>query len=390
MEHFKRHNIVWKIFYWPVYLWFRLSINYRPAVHPVKGPALIVSNHVTDWDPMLLGLTVKNQTYFVASEHIFRKPFIAKLLFWLQSPIARIKGDTGGDTALAAVRRLRRGRSVAVFAEGNRTFNGLTRDIVESTAKLARVSGASLVTHRFRGGYLTSPRWAGASARRGRMTGEVVGTYPPETLKKMKPAEIADLIRADIFEDAYATQREWNIPYKGRRLAEHLERALCLCPSCGGMGTLYSRNDTLSCAGCGLTAVYSPYGYLEGNALPFRAVTEWDEWQTGELARLAGEAGDECLASDNAMQLLSVAAEDFAETSLGVGELRFFRDRLECAGRIFPLASISGMNMNGPQMLVFTTEGGEHYTVVSSEVRNVRKYISLFYAVTAHEKLGAI
>ena len=386
--HYRRHRFLWRLIYWPVWLWMRLRFNYRAKVRAVSAPALIVSNHVTDFDPLFLGLTVKNPVYFIASSHIFANLRTAKLLIWAQAPIVRVKGDTAGDTALTAIRRLKKGFSVALFAEGNRTFNGVTADIVESTAKLARVSGASLVTHRFRGGYLTSPRWSGSRIRRGLFTGEIVNVYSPEQLRAMKPAEIADIIRADIYEDAYATQAEWHIPYKGRNLAEHLERALCLCPVCGALGALESAGDTLSCAACGLSAVYTEEGYLEGGGLPFRTVLDWDRWQARELQQRADAAGESCLAEDTEMELYEVS-EDYEEKPAGRGSMAMFRDRLECCGTVLPLTDVSGMSLNGPQSLILTARG-VHYTVKSSRVRNLRKYLTLFHAVTAPDKLMSL
>lgn len=386
--HYKRHAFLWRLIWWPVWLWMRLKYNYHAKTHPIKGPALIVSNHTTDFDPFFLALTVKNPTYFVASSHIFHNPKISKWLVWAQAPIARVKGATAGDTALTAIRRLRRGFNVALFAEGNRTFNGVTADIVESTAKLARMSGASLVTHRFRGGYLTSPRWSGRSVRKGLFTGEIVNVYPPEELKAMKPDEIADHIRADIHEDAYATQAEWRIPYKGKNRAEHVERTLCLCPACGKLGALESSGDTLVCTACGLSAVYTEEGWLEGENVPFRTVLDWDRWQAKELQKRADAAGDACIADDTDMELLEIT-EDYEEKSVGIGRMAIFRDRLECAGRILRFADVTGMSLNGPQSLILTARG-IHYTVKSRRVRNLRKYLTLFHAVTAPDKLMSL
>lgn len=389
MDSSRRHRFLWRLVWWPIRLYMRLRLNYLPKVHPLPAPCLIVSNHCIDIDPLLLALTVKNPTYFIASEHLFRNPRIAKLLIWAQAPIARMKGTTGGDTALTAVRRLRAGHSVALFPEGNRTFNGRTGDIVESTAKLARISGASLATHKFRGGYFTNPRWAGGNLRRGRMTGEIVHVYSPEELRAMTPAQIADVIRADIYEDAYATQAEWHVPYKGKHLAENLERALCLCPKCRGMSTLQSRDDTLTCTACGLTARFTPLGYLEGEGLPFRTVTEWDVWQAGELKTMVDAAGDKLIAEDDDTDLYEVADDDYAETPLGHGKLRIFRDRLECAGRRLPISEISGMAINGPQSLVLTSKN-RHYCLKSRRVRNLRKYVTIYHALTAPDKILAI
>ena len=386
MNDSRRHIFLWKLAYYPVKLFMRLRYNYRPKVQPVQAPSLIVSNHVTDLDPIFLALTIKNFSYFVASEHVFRKN--GKLLRWAMAPIVRMKGDTAGDTALTAIRRMRKGFSVALFAEGNRTFNGVTGDIVESTAKLARVSGASLVTHRFKGGYLTSPRWSGNSIRRGLFTGEVVRVLPPEELKAMTPAQIADIIREDIYEDAYETQEAWNIPYKGQNLAEHIERAVCVCPKCEAVGTLESRDDRFSCTNCGLTGVYTAEGWLEGEGLPFRTVRDWDRWQAKKLQALADSAGEDAIASDDDIDLCEIL-DDFREVPSEHGRLRVFRDRFELAGHRLLFKDISGIAINGPQTIVLTIKG-RHFTLKSDRVRNLRKYLTLYRAVTAPDKILAI
>lgn len=388
MEHFKRHNFLWKLIYWPVRLLFFLWYGYHPKVHPIQAPSLVVSNHCTDLDPLMLALTIKKHAYFIASEHVFRNPRAAKFLFWAQAPIVRIKGTTASDTALTAIRRLRKGYSVALFAEGNRTFNGVTVDIVESTAKLARISGANLVTHRFRGAYFTSPRWAGQSVRRGRMTGEVVNVYTPEQLKAMTNEQIADAIRADIYEDAYATQAEWHIPYKGKRLAQSLERTLCICPQCRSLGTLHSEDDKLSCAKCGLTATYTPYGYLEGNGVPFHTITEWDRWQADCLQKLVDGAGADLIAADEDVTVYEVT-DDHAEIPEVTGVFRAFRDRFECGSMTLPFREISGISINGPQILMLSAHG-RNISVRSPRVRNLRKYLTIYQAVMAPDKILAI
>ena len=47
--------------------------------------------------------------------------------------------------------------NVCVFPEGNRTWDGVTAKFLPSIGKLARSSGASLVTYKLTGGYFASP-----------------------------------------------------------------------------------------------------------------------------------------------------------------------------------------------------------------------------------------
>ena len=388
MKGHKRHRFIWNLLLPPLRLFMRLKYNYRALGEGLSEPCLIVSNHVTNWDPFMLGLSVKKFCYFIASEHIFHKKFLGRLIFWLEAPIARQKGSTAGDTAMAAIRRMRKGYSVAVFAEGNRNFNGQNSAIIESTAKLAKAGGLALATHRFRGGYLSSPRWSGDSTRRGRLTGEIVHVYPAAELKKMTPAEIADIIRRDIDENAYETQRQWMIPYKGRKLAEHLERALCLCPKCHSFNKLESKNDTFYCRACGMQTRYTKYGFFEGGALPFDNVLDWDLWQAQELQKMADEAGEECLLSDTDI-LVSAVDDDHLESHLGHGTLRLYKDRLEAPGLQLSLGEIQGINLSGPQSIELSA-GGQHYYLKSKQVRNLRKYLTLYRAITDPENILAL
>ncbi|MDR0929249.1 MAG: 1-acyl-sn-glycerol-3-phosphate acyltransferase, partial [Oscillospiraceae bacterium] len=173
----------------------------------LNRPTLILSNHNTDLDPAFLMLAFKNPLHFVASEHVFRWGLVSRLIRFFFQPIARQKGGSDAHAAMEIARTLRRGAHVCLFAEGNRSVDGITAPISPATGMLAKASGADLITFRLTGGYFTQPRWA-AGFRRGRMRGEVVGHYPAETLREMTKEAINDIIRRDLREDAYARQRQ--------------------------------------------------------------------------------------------------------------------------------------------------------------------------------------
>lgn len=388
MKGQRLHRFVWAILKPPLWLFTRVRFNFHPHPQPINGPFLAVSNHCNDLDPILLGLTLRKQCYYIASEHIFRKGngLGGKILMALQAPIVRQKGTTAGDTALTAIRRLRKGYNVAVFAEGNRSYNGQTGAIVASTAKLAKASGATLVTHRFRGGYLTTPRWS-THARRGRLDGEIVGIYPPEALKAMTAAEVADLLRCDIYENAFDTQREKKIPYRGKKLAECLERALYFCPVCGKAGGLKSQGDELFCS-CGMRTRYNVYGFFEGGDLPFDNMLDWDKWQAEKMLALVRSDGSECIASDTDI-VLDEVNDDRSVRRHGTGTICAYRDRFELCGEVFPFREISGVGLSGSQGVELSC-AGRHWFITSPQIRNLRKYTTLYRAAVSPEEILAV
>ena len=72
----------------------------------IQGPCLIVANHVTNWDPLLLAASFPDTPIrFVASEHLFRHGLISKVIQWAVAPIPRRKAASGTDTVKSAERR---------------------------------------------------------------------------------------------------------------------------------------------------------------------------------------------------------------------------------------------------------------------------------------------
>jgi 1-acyl-sn-glycerol-3-phosphate acyltransferase len=352
--------------------------GYREGV-----PALVISNHTTDLDPLFVGCSFPGHLYFVASEHVFRMGFASALIRFFFSPIVFSKGSTDVRALREILGRLRKGARVCLFAEGGRSFSGKTGRIDESTGKLAKLSGAALITYRLRGGYFFSPRW-GRKMRRGPVWGEPVGFYPPEKLKSMKPEEITALIERDIYEDAYETMRSNARPYRGKALAENLETALYLCPCCGGMGTLSSRGDTLSCC-CGLAVRYDGCGALSpafrdgeptGGEKVFATVSDWWFWQDTAVERIVGAAGTEPVCADEGESLFEVKAGS-GLSLLERGRLSLGREGLCCGETRFPLEDIPELAVTGQRTLVFTARGNR-YELRNDKPRSAAKYQRVF------------
>ena len=374
-----KHRIIWGVLRFPASVFLKLKYNYSCEKAPkIDGPFLLVANHVTDLDPVMVGCSFRQQMYFVASEHLFRKGFLSKLLVWLVAPIARIKGSTDTVSAMNIMRALKNKSNVGLFAEGDKSWNGLTGCLHPTTGRLVKAAKATLVTYRLTGGYLSSPRWS-KRKRRGKIHGQMVNVYTPEQLRAMTAEEITEKINADIYVDAYEAQRREKIRYRGKALASGLENALYACPVCENVCMLKSRDDIFSCA-CGLKLKYNEYGFFEGENPPFETVAEWDVWQEEFLRRYALSAGNGPIYEDTGQSLFMIGT-DHSEKLVTQGALKLFRDRLEIGDFSVPLGKLYQLGIYGDAHIVFSVEG-VNYEIKSDIVRSGRKYETMLGILT--------
>ena len=368
MERLKR----WRFLHWLIRGYVRRRFNLTAEPCKTDGPCLIVANHVTNWDPLLLALSFPDRPIrFVASEHIFRHGPVSKLLEWLVAPIPRKKAASGADTVMAVLRALKAGDSVCLFAEGDASWDGLTHPVFPATGKLARMSGMKLVTYRLEGGYLSQPRWA-RYRRRGKIRGAAVGIYTPEELKAMKGPEITALIDRDLFEDAFRRQQTEHVRFRGKNRAEGIERGFFVCPKCGELGQIEGVGDRVVCT-CGLDLLYTEEGFFDPPE-PVATLAEWEVRQQRALDALCASAAG-LLFSDDHMTLREITA-GHRETRLAVGELRQYADALEIGGQRFPLEEIDDMAMVKTGILLFSMRE-RYFEIRAADDICLRKYLMI-------------
>ena len=351
-----------------------------------KGPFLITANHNGELDPAFLALSIREHMYFVSSEHVFRKGFLSWLLKYFFAPISRVKGTTDASSALNVIRSIKKNNNVCLFAEGNRSYNGVTGPIFPATGKLAKATGASLVTYRLEGGYLTTPRWS-RTIRKGHMRGYVVNVYTPEQLKQMTPEEVNDHIRADIMEDAFERQLTNPYRYKGKDLAKGLENALYFCPKCGKTGTLHSHKEVFAC-GCGLRVRFTETGFFEkvepdDPEPPFATVRDWDFWQDKRVTEYAASLQeDEIAYADEGVKLISFDA-GHKDRVVEIAKLSISKRALTVGSHRFPLERISSMGLVGVYKMMFSVDGNSYELRADKTPYCGRKYFT-FYELLKH------
>ena len=376
MDRYFFHRIVFRIGHFFAVPFLRVKFRYSYDPLPdINGPYLLLANHNTDFDPLFLGVACPTQMYFVATEKILRMGFLTVLVMTLFRPIIHYKGKTGISSVKEILHKLKEGKNVALFPEGNRSFNGLTGDFVPATGKMAKRSGATLITYRLHGGYFTSPRW-GKGIRRGRMRGEIAHIYTPEELKSMPEKDVNEAIRNDLQMDAYEEQKSDPIPYKGTDLALGLESTLFMCPKCGGISVLYSSGNVLSCINCDFSAEYDVYGYLTDNAGNKYTITELDSRQRRLIKELSALPPDKLLFHD--IVSVETIGNDHDVVSKETLEIDAYSNRLEIGRQSLPFEQISGMAINQRNLLIIHCNNESHLELSGELSFSALKYLYLY------------
>jgi 1-acyl-sn-glycerol-3-phosphate acyltransferase len=105
----------------PVAAWGRLDVSGVETL-PASGPLLVVGNHDSHWDPVMIGIAARKRRMIraLAKSQLWDVKGLAPVLNGMgQIPIVRGAGDT---QALAnAIEALREGSCVGVFPEGTRS-----------------------------------------------------------------------------------------------------------------------------------------------------------------------------------------------------------------------------------------------------------------------------
>ncbi len=119
----------------------RFDVSAAGALPP--GPVLLVANHPSDIDPILVALPFPRTLRFMADAVQFERPFVG----WCMRRLGAFPIDREGrplEGLRTALALLRRGEAVVVFPEGD-VYPGTTNRFEAGAAYLAARTGAPVV-----------------------------------------------------------------------------------------------------------------------------------------------------------------------------------------------------------------------------------------------------
>lgn len=379
-------NIVRAVGFWIVLLIAHAKVK---RYIPQNKNFIVIANHSDALDPIYVLCSLKKYIRFVMGDHVIFNPVVKFLLKTLCGWI--VKGRDNHPSVLIndMIKSANEGISLGLFAEGAITPNGETGFFSPKTGQLVKDLGVALITFRIKGGFFHTPRW-GTGLRKGPIFAGVVHEYSPEELEGMTADEVNAIIKRDIYVNAFEEQRKRPRIYKGKNLAEHIERILYICPHCKQVGTLHSKGDFLTCE-CGYKVEFGNDGFFHQceKALVFDNVLDWDKWQKPIWKEKVLEAAEgELIFEETEQPVYTLEKRKKVELSDNA-ILRLYKDRFEIVLNenetiTLPVDKLKlVLNVSVESVMFFD---GEHFLYVKSKTpRAAAKYVAAWRYLTGKD-----
>lgn len=157
---------------WLIFLWYELtylvthmvclfgfSLRTTGRRHiPRSGPVLVIANHQSYLDPVLIGLSTRRHLVPLARKTLFRNPLFGALIRSLHAvPIDQ--DGIGIDGLRSILQRLQQGEAVLVFPEGTRTPDGTLQPFKPGVQLLISRAQCPIVPVGIAGAYEAWPLW---------------------------------------------------------------------------------------------------------------------------------------------------------------------------------------------------------------------------------------
>lgn len=122
---------------------FRWQVIGREHI-PKEGPVILCANHISLWDPPLLGSGIDRMVNFMAKEELFRIPVLSFLITKFGAfPVKRGAGDRAAIRA--TLKLLEDGKILGIFPEGTRSKTGELGEGMHGVALFALKSQAQVI-----------------------------------------------------------------------------------------------------------------------------------------------------------------------------------------------------------------------------------------------------
>ena len=252
--------LVYILLYPILKIFFRLKVD-RKNYKPPKGPFVVISNHKSFMDFLLVMLTVyPRRLNAVAAQKFFLYKPLNKLLP-VMGAIPKNLFDPDIRSIIGIKTVIKRGGRILLFPEGRCTVHGPYMGMHKTTGNLIKNLGVPVISCNIEGAYICIPFWR-KKLRFGKERVTLANLLTAEDVKSMPTYEINAAIDKSLSGLNVSAPKKPFRTFRARRLIEGLETIIYYCPKCGREFTLETKGNIIYCKSCGNTATMNRYAKL--------------------------------------------------------------------------------------------------------------------------------
>ena len=137
---------------------FLLAVIFRVQIAGTRklpeGPVIVVSNHISNWDVLILGGVFDRQIHYMSKKELFKNPLLKKLMEALGAfPVDRGGADVNAIRKSLEILSSADGGVVGIFPQGTRVKDDASFEVAGGVGMIALRSGATIVPVHIEGPY---------------------------------------------------------------------------------------------------------------------------------------------------------------------------------------------------------------------------------------------
>lgn len=334
-------------------------------------PVLVLSNHQTDIDSLLVNLSFNRLLCAVATDNLFKKGFFNWLLHKFGA-IPKKKGSADLNSTLQMLKALRGNKSVVLFPEGNRSYAEFQYYISPDITRLIKAMKPTLVLFNLHGGTGTRPRFM-RKRRLGKFYGKIKLVLKYDEYKDIPDDELYRMI----IDNLRVIDSESGELYRSPIRGEYLERMFFVCPNCQKTQSLYSKKEFISCTNCGFEAEFTEDLRLKTNnvSIKYTKLLDWYNYQIRWCENFTNPDNKPIFVDQNVTMVTAEPNEK--STLVAKGEMVLYNDVLKVGDSSFELKNIVVSSPVSGTKLLFTYKN-QSYEIQGSDRFNPLKYSFMF------------
>lgn len=123
---------------------------------PTEGAVILASNHLSNWDPPLVGAFISRHLAYMAKEELFKVPILKSILINVHTfPVKR--GASDRAAIRTALQMLEAKECICMFPEGTRSKDGKLHQGAPGVALIAAKSQATVIPVAINGTFKLRP-----------------------------------------------------------------------------------------------------------------------------------------------------------------------------------------------------------------------------------------